>query len=224
MRRELYIALSVVFALGGLFTGVAWLALVSALVAWAALARVAQDAEDGSPSQRAVVGGAVAGLIVTVTDVYFNQYGFMFHVRREIAALPVSPGVLLSRSALFAACLFGYARLRELIGVGGATVGSAISGFALGWSFEYVGARSGLWVWNARHVPDQQIGDVWLFLPTAWGVTFLFSWYFLLPLSRRVPAWAAPLGSAVRLAAAYMSFVLIVYLAFVRLFGKVNLL
>lgn len=218
--RDLYVVAAAFLAVCGVALGTAWAAALAAAVSAVALHRAIRRPAAGEV-RRAVLGGLVAGAVVATGDWVFIEARFLFHLRRELPFAPISLGVEACRAALFAAMLYLYVRLRMSWPTFVCVPLGAAVGLCVGLAFEHLGARSGLWDWNASLMPDRQIGAAWAFVPLGWGMTCLFLWYCLLGFRRGIPLAFYPIGIGIRFGAAYLGFTMISYALLLRAYGKV---
>jgi len=223
-RRDALVVGSAFMTVAGIATGQAWAALVTAVGGWVLL-RAAMRAPTPVAYRTVNAAGAVAALVVAVGDVILTnpQAAFLFHVRREVRWLPLSPGVEVGRGALLAGCLYVYLRVRSRAGLVVASCGAAAVAFILGLLSEWAGSASGMWVWNAPYMPDWQLRSAWMFVPVAWSAVFLVSGYHLMRFHSRVPERLYPFAVGVRCGTAYVGLLIVSYGFLVRVFGKVGL-
>ncbi len=223
-RRDRLVFGAALLTLAGMASGRGWVVLVAAAGGWLLLV---ESVRRSAPAlhRRVLLAGAVAGLVAVLADLTLAapESAFLFHIRREVPWLRVSPGVEAARGVLLTGCLYLYVRLRSSVSVVFATLGAAALALAYGFLFESVGSRFGLWAWNAAHMPNWRFGGVWMFVPVAWGVAFLLPAYYLMGFHRRVPSQFYPVGVGIRCGTAYVAFLMIAYGLCLRLFGKAEL-
>ena len=224
LRRDCLVFGGALLTFAGLASGRPWVALLASLGGWVLLL---ESVRRPAPSTHrwVLAAGAVAAIVVACADFIMAdpEAAFLFHIRREIRWLRISPAVEVARGVLLAGCLFVYVRLRSRLGVVVASCGAAALAFTYGFLFESVGSYFGLWTWNAMQMPDWHYGSAWMFVPLAWGVAFLLPAYYLMRFYRRVPIDFYPFGVGVRCGTAYVAFLMISYGLCLRLFGKAGL-
>jgi len=220
LTPDRFVLLAAAVALCGVVPGSPWLATLAAVVGAFALNRAAARGASAD-TRRAILGGLAAGVVVASGDWGLAQVKFLFHVRREAAFTPISLGAVGCRAVLFGALAFLYVRLRMVGPTLVAIPAVVVVGVLVGFAYEHLGVRAGLWDWNASLMPDKQVGSAWAFVPVAWGMTCLCLWYFLMGFSRRVPQAFHPVGIGIRFGSAYLGFTMISYALFLRVYGKV---
>ncbi len=223
-RRDALVLGGALVVVAGVASGHTWLSFLASVLGWVLLyAAVRHPAP--TDYRQVVAAGAVAAVIVACADHLLTAPGtaLLFHVRRELPWFRISPGVEAARGVLLAGCLFAHARLRSRLHVVLASLAAAGIGLLSGLAFEAAGSHSGLWVWNASQVPDWRLGPAWMFVPIAWGATFLLPAYYLMRFSRRVPRQFYPIGVGVRCGTGYVALLLISYAFLLRVYGKAGL-
>jgi len=224
MRRDALVLGGALVVVAGVASGHSWVSLLASVVGWVLLC-VAVRRPAPTDYRHVVAAGAVAAVVVACGDYLLAAPGtaLLFHVRRELPWLRISPGVEAARGVLMASCLLAHARLRSRLHVVPASLAVAGIGILCGFAFEASGTRSGLWVWNASQMPDWRLGSAWMFVPIAWGATFLMAAYYLMRFSRRVPKQFYPVGVGVRCGTGYVALLLISYGFLLRIYGKAGL-
>ena len=210
LRRDGLVFGGALLTIAGMASGRAWAVLVASVGGWALLIESVRRLAP-APHRRVLWAGAVAALVVACADFILAapESAFLFHIRREIPWLRISPGVEAARGVLLTCCLYLYVRLRSSVSTLAATAGAAALAFTYGFLFESVGSNSGLWTWNAAQMPNWRYGNAWMFVPVAWGVAFLLPAYYLMRFHRRVPSRFYPLGVGARCGTAYVAFLMI---------------